>query len=107
MKNDSITNVGNDTHLSKIHRQKKMSTFMSLTELLSNKYVFGFRVSEFQGFRVSGVYFMSFGFKFRVWEDAGMDEEDDSTLSIEEAVKDPLRVKYYNDYLLSLAGAIE
>lgn len=50
---------------------------------------------------------MSFGFKFRVWEDAGMDEEDDSTLSVEEAVKDPLRVKYHNDYLLSLAGAIE
>eukprot|EP00271_Cylindrocystis_brebissonii_P006661 TRINITY_DN19424_c0_g1_i1.p1 TRINITY_DN19424_c0_g1~~TRINITY_DN19424_c0_g1_i1.p1 ORF type:complete len:563 (-),score=70.11 TRINITY_DN19424_c0_g1_i1:367-2055(-) len=36
----------------------------------------------------------------------GMDEVDDPSLPLEEALRDPLRVQFYNDYLLSVAEAI-
>lgn len=36
----------------------------------------------------------------------GMDEEDDPSLPLGKALNDSRRIQYYNDYLLSVAGAI-
>eukprot|EP00897_Mesotaenium_endlicherianum_P011047 jgi/Mesen1/9971/ME000072S09382 len=47
-----------------------------------------------------------FYFLFSTFKYAGMDDEDDSSLKLEEALDDSQRVKYYNDYVFNIASAM-